>query len=200
MKLTKEQYLQFIDKEEIPPCSPGNLHTECLFYPFRDYLTNRGMWAIIDQVWTKQLADWIGTRQCLEVMAGAGWLAKALRNAGTKIIATDDYSWDKTIHRKIKRVFPVECMDALAAVKFYQNAEVLLISWPPYNEEEIHRVCQEWGTDRPIIYIGEPDGGCNAPPIFFKHFIEIANFPLFHFPRHAGLHDDVFIGYYTITK
>ena len=47
------------------------------------------MWSLVDSVWTRDLADWIDQRICLEVMAGASWLAKALSAHGSSLVATD---------------------------------------------------------------------------------------------------------------
>lgn len=49
------------------------------YWQCRDECITLGMWAIVFHEWVKELAKWIGNRQCLEIMAGAGWLAKALK-------------------------------------------------------------------------------------------------------------------------
>ena len=74
----------------------------------REECCKRGMWAIVDKHWTKELAKWIGNRKCLEVMAGAGWLAKALDFYKVDIIATDDYLWKNGRHKEMKVVYTVE--------------------------------------------------------------------------------------------
>ncbi len=78
-----------------------------------------GMWAIIDKAWTKELAGHIGNRHVLEVMAGAGWLASALRGHGVEVTATDDSSW-RDQHMFVTgdgTVSAVVTLDALEAVK-----------------------------------------------------------------------------------
>ena len=156
-----------------------------------------GMWAIVDLDWTKNLAEWIGEKPVLEVMAGAGWLAKALTAHGTDIQATDDFRWIST-HRclqelGIRSVHPVEEADAVKAAG-ESTAEVLIISWPPYEDDTATKVCDAWGSERPIIYIGESRGACNADGEFFDFFrsenIGIEN------PRFMGMHDRVSIGYW----
>jgi len=162
----------------------------------RDVCTSRGMWAIIDQQWTKQLARWIKQRRCLEIMAGAGWLARALHEQGVQIRATDDYSWDHGPHTQMQRVFGVERCDAVAAVEQAHDADVLIVSWPPYEDDTITRVCAAWGPLRPIVYVGEGEGGCNAPDSFWAGFEEDPVSPTIPLPTWPGLHDRVTIGYW----
>ncbi|MBS4199128.1 hypothetical protein KHA93_05595 [Bacillus sp. FJAT-49732] len=49
------------------------------------------MFANVTVDWVHHLAKWIGTRKCLEVMAGYGYLARLLNYFGVDIIATDNY-------------------------------------------------------------------------------------------------------------
>lgn len=133
------------------------------------YCHQRGMWAIVDLTWTRKLADWIGNRKALEVMAGAGWLAKALRIHGVDIVATDNYSWDCDYHPRMVRVTEVLKMDGEEAVNTYKEADVLIMSWPPQTMDA-YRIAEAWGTKRPIVYIGEERGGCTAEDTFHRHF------------------------------
>ncbi len=159
-----------------------------------------GMWAIIDKAWTKELAGHIGNRHVLEVMAGAGWLASALRGHGVEVTATDDSSW-RDQHMFVTgdgTVSAVVTLDALEAVKTTPQAEVLVVSWPPYKDNLVVKVCDEWGCDRPIIFIGEGRGGCTACPEFFDNF-ECEMLPV-DMPRHQGIHDRVYVGHWTRLK
>jgi len=138
------------------------------------------------------LASWIGGRAVLEIMSGPGWLAKALHESGVQIGATDNGSWNAR-HSLASILFPVMQMDCTEAVRTIA-ADVLLVSWPPYGNDAICHAAELWGKDRPIIYIGEGCGGCNAPDEFFSRFsYERSDIPLFSWP---GLHDDIYIGYY----
>lgn len=152
-----------------------------------------GMWSLVDSEWTGELAEWIGERKCLEVMSGAGWLAKALSEHGVRIIATDfDVSgrWGRR-----SAVHTVEALDAITAVSVYPDAEVLLVSWPPYNNPVIEQVAEKWGAKRPIVYVGEACGGCTATEIFCKHFRVIEKLKI---PRWPGIHDEVMAGHYLL--
>lgn len=163
-------------------------------------LNQFGMWAIVDLTWTKELANFLGDRRVLEVMAGVGWLAKALKEHGIDVVATDDASWQDchTLAQGGQTVTEVGKLDALDAVKANPQAEVLVVSWPAYKDRAIVDVCDEWGCERPIIYIGESSGGCTACAEFFDHF-EAESLGI-SMPRHAGLYDSVSVGYWHRRK
>jgi hypothetical protein len=203
MTMDIKAFLDCIQQGIIPDSSPdgltsgGRSYQKLLdagfpYWQAREICIKFGMWAIVDKIWTKDLAEWIGQRKVLEVMAGAGWLAKALADCGVKIMATDDYSWDKDTHKEIKRVYPIQNLHALEAITIIE-ADILLCSWPPYEDDTILQAARLWGPERPIIYIGEWNG-CNTVPEFFDHFQTIAcQFPMVSWD---GIHDHVFIGYY----
>ncbi|KKN81105.1 hypothetical protein LCGC14_0323240 [marine sediment metagenome] len=153
----------------------------------RDLATLRfGMWALVDMQWTSRLADWIGRRTVLEIMAGNGWLCKALGLHGVRCIATDNREQDWPT----PPVFPVRKVPAVKAVKRYR-ADVLIVSWPPYECDAIVEACR-WHGPRPLVYIGEGDGGCNAPASFWEHFdgdiLEVG------LPQWQHIHDWVWVG------
>ena len=199
--ITLLEFATCLKAGEIPPGPPegsspqGRDWGSAASSRFRSDITARGMWAIVDRVWTKALADWIGERTCLEIMAGAGWLAKALSDYGIDIIATDNGEWDER-HSKIVFVHKIERLNGLESVKKYKDRDILIASWPPYEDLAICHICKEWGSEKPIIYIGEESEGCTATDKFFEHFQQIENQP--HIPLMAwgGLHDTVIIGHY----
>lgn len=87
-------------------------------------------------------------------------------------------------------------LDAVSAVKQYADADILLVSWPPLEDETINSVCVEWGTKRPIVYIGEGEGGCNAPESFWQRFWVWRDAPEIELMSWEGIHDHVHIGYW----
>lgn len=209
--LTKEygtilpsRYLKLVREQKIPPRAPhGCTPFGWDFLPFdmsmeeyhtKDKLRKLGMFAVVDQYWTKQLADWIGSRKCLEIMSGWGWLAKALSEYGTNIVATDDHSWHD--YYNIERVHPVEKLDARVAATEYTDCEVLLCSWP-YMDDDFAMACKAWGPERPIVYIGEGYGGCTASDAFFEGFKELEPQPVeIGILAWSGIHDHVQIGHW----
>lgn len=72
----------------------------------------------------KTLVD--GRAPCVEIAAGDGTLSRFLREAGVDVVATDDFSWQKT-RREITDVVD---QDAVAALRARQP-RVVLCSWPP---------------------------------------------------------------------
>jgi hypothetical protein len=198
-----EIFLEYIDQCEIPPYPPetyrfnyqdkvGFSLLECgLNYEAKLIANNQGMWAIVDLAWTKKLADWIDGRKVLEVMAGRGWLAKALNHYDVDIVATDNKSWHEG-----QTLFDIERKDAVAAARESDGFDIMIMSWPPYAEPLATETCKAWGTDRPIVYIGENEGGCCADDDFFDHFSRIKGQPGIYVPQWYGLHDWLEIGYW----
>jgi uncharacterized UPF0146 family protein len=195
-----QKFVEALERNEIPVQAPDFGDAEILIDEdferaimlARLYAQRkRSMWAIVDASWTRELAEWMDGRRCLEVMAGAGWISKALRSHGVDIVATDldaAGKWGKRC--TVDEVMPI---DALAAVKNYSDAEILLVSWPPYKNQIIERVVKEWGMERPIVYIGEPLGGCTATEIFCRN---LRVFKRIKIPCWPGLQDEVAIGRY----
>lgn len=198
--LSIEKFVEYLDQGQIPPTSPeGTSLGGFGYYPGdfekglvgRREATERGMWAIVDLYWTAMLATRLEGKKVLEIMAGAGWLAKALSLHGVQITSTDSGDWDSR-HSKMRRVYKVQKMEGIDAVREYRNHDVLLISWPPYGDTEICRICEEWV--KPIIYIGEGHGGCNAPDEFWDNFnCQEVDVPMMSWD---GIHDGVYAGMY----
>lgn len=157
-----------------------------------EYIKTSGF-ALLAQNWIKPLAKWIGDRPCLEVMAGTGMLAYALKKNGVNIIATDNYSWENkfdSIHRKVIR------MDAIEAVKRYgEKVKFIICSWP-YMDNTAYQILMTMRQVNPkcrMIYIGESWGGCTADDAFFDA-VEECNVTGFEeavskYRRWEGIHD-----------
>jgi len=201
-------FLRYVDSLEIPLYPPDDSFKDIPsaatnsfknHWDARKKCNNKGMWPIVDRRWTKKLSNWIGNKKCLEIMAGGGWISKALNNHGIDIIATDNFSWEKT-HKDMKLLCDVLKKDAAEAAAYYKDRDILVVSWPPFNQNDICDACNAWGVDRPIIYIGEGEGGCNAPEGFWEHFKELDNQPKIPLARWAGINDRVIIGYWTWEK
>lgn len=170
-------------------------------YQQRERWTIRGMFAFVCWDWVQPLSSWIGRRKVLEVMAGAGWLARALSEKNIDITATDDHSWIEKKGWPLQH--PVEQLDAVSAIEKYgAAADLLIISWP-YMEPAAFETVRKWNEVNPdglIIYIGEQEGGCNADQDFFEHFEEVSD-ESFHvvgnrYRTWEGLHDTIVLGKY----
>lgn len=202
-----EEYLGYIRKYEIPPRPPdytmfntpsnlGDHATEQI--SARNECNSYGLWTVIADTWVKQLADWM-EGNVLEIMAGAGWLAKGLENHGVKIWATDDGSWDAR-HSKMQPLTHIAKVGAYDAVVESPDADILLVSWPPYGKPDVVKACRAWSAQGPIVYIGEGHGGCNAPDEFFEHFMVNDDAPEIDIPQWWGLHDILLIGEWRKDK
>lgn len=141
----------------------------------RNEFTKMGMFGFVSWNWINPLAEWIGDRKCLEVMAGRGWLTRGLRDRGTSIRATDDFSWHK--EDKYKRwenlVTYVEELDAIESVEKYgKNVDILIMSWPYMDDTayEVIKTLYEVNPKAVVVYCGEGRGGCTASDKLFGHF------------------------------
>jgi hypothetical protein len=86
----------------------------------------RGIYCFYSDRLIARLAELIGDRECVEIAAGDGTLARFLRDAGVEIVATDDYSWQKT-RREITDVVEQDARTALRE----RRPAVVVCSWPP---------------------------------------------------------------------
>lgn len=99
----------------------------------------KGIFCFYSRQFVKRLAAIIGERHCLEIAAGDGTLTRFLRDSGTRVTATDDYSWE----HKIAYPESVIRMDARSALRYYPS-KVVLCSWPPAgNDFEREIFCSE---------------------------------------------------------
>ncbi|WP_306213729.1 methyltransferase domain-containing protein [Actinoplanes sp. RD1] len=86
----------------------------------------RGIWCFYSRPLIDRLAALVGDRSCLEIAAGDGTLSRFLADAGVRITATDDYSWNDSI------TFPESVLreDARTALRKHRP-QVVICSWPP---------------------------------------------------------------------
>lgn len=202
------RFVEDVEAGVVPDCFPSiswmdhDALSDCM--EGRRKCTRLGMWAIVDMSWTAKLAEFIGERKVLEIMAGAGWLAKALESHGVDIVATDSGTWAKVSSTGYSRhstqaggkaiypVLEVEAVDAIESVM----ADILIVSWPPLGDTRILKALDAWGEERPVIYIGEGFEGCCACDEFFKRFIE-GNSIHIKMPKWDCIHDYLSVGRWT---
>jgi hypothetical protein len=121
-----------------------------------------------------ELTEILQDKKVLEVFAGNGLLASRLAARGVDIMATSQFSGHDG--HEIGMFHDVIEMDATEAVlTLGANADILLMSWPTADEGAT-RAALAWGSDRPIVFIGEITqfdkgtlglGGC-ASDLFFQ--------------------------------
>lgn len=150
------------------------------------------MFGLVDLTWTKTLATELAGARVLEVMAGRGWLAKALSSHGIDIRATDGHVGYGV--KDVPPVFPVKVMDIMEAIKTYaSSSDVLICSWPPYDDPSFRLALRYWTKSKPIYVIGEGIGGCTADDKFWETFIE---HNWYHHPNQYSQYSRVFKGYW----
>ena len=149
----------------------------------KSFIKNMGF-VLISKDWIKDLSQWIGKRNCLELMSGLGALSYGLRMQGVSIIATDNYSWKETTNGEVSLLWNdnkmwthVENLGALEAVKKHGgNVDIIIMSWPPYDDEIAVKVLKRMRDINPsciMIYIGGGKRGCTANEEFFTIFKKI---------------------------
>lgn len=122
---------------------------------------------------TSLIAEKLKGKKCLEIMAGNGLFSYMLQESGLRVIATD-ISPDKNndyISMRDGNYCDVLGMDALAAIRKHgQNADILICSWPPHQEEQVIKAFEAFSKLNPkgmMLYVGEWKGGFNATDAFF---------------------------------
>lgn len=161
------------------------------------WIKKTGMYAYVCHKWVKPLARWIGSRRCLEIMAGAGYLTAALRECSVDIIATDNGSW-QALAQWSNVIHPIQ-MDAEPAIAtFADEIDIVIVSWPPMNGDLHEAISKHW-VNKPIIFIGELHG-CTADWDFSNNFNTI---PDDHFELVStqykpwfGIRDELLLGKY----
>lgn len=154
------------------------------------WLQSCGMYGKITKDTAEDLSEIIGDGTVLDPMAGNGWAAKALREAGVKTIASDDDSWN--ISKDIEK------LDAMESLKKYGNKiSHLLISWAPYGSDidvKLLREAREKFPHITIINVGEGEQGCTGSPEFWNEIEEIDPGKRVRYETTFGLHDHITFG------
>lgn len=172
-------------------------------YEYQKYM---GMYAFISWKWIIPFAEWINGRKVLEIMAGAGWLARALREKNVDMIATDNKRWQIASAINGHRwpvASKIEKMSANKAIAEYGKwCDIMIISWPWMDDSAYYaiRLLNQVNPNALIVYIGE-NGGCTASSKFFEHFENIHD-SLFEraanqYQSWRGIHDKLFLGKYS---
>ena len=162
-------YFRRLNRREIPETYPPEV---AMPSPFLDYYRSAYIqlmgYSLVCRSWVRPLAQFIGSQKVLEIMSGTGALAKARRDEGTDIIATDNFSWKATFAGQWTKV---EKRNALSAIRKYgKSVDFILMSWP-YLDDMALKSLERMRSINPncrLIYIGEPKGGCNANDSFFN--------------------------------
>lgn len=86
----------------------------------------RGIYCFYSRELVSEVARLVGTRECVELAAGDGTFSRFLRDAGVRITATDDQSWERRVSYP-PEVRKLEARRALAELA----PQAVVCSWPP---------------------------------------------------------------------
>lgn len=101
----------------------------------------------------KDLSNRLQGKKVLEVYAGNGFLANELRKHNVDITATTIFSGHDG-HADGIYTDIVEMSGMEAVTEYGDDADILLVSWPT-TTEDFYNISMAWGSEKPIVYIGE---------------------------------------------
>lgn len=151
------------------------------FMAVRDEIVKASGYAVLSLDWLCPLAQWIGGRQCLEVMGGCGSLSKSLSDLGVSIVCTDSYKWENRSPEWFSSPWTeVQQIDALSAIERYgRKSEIIVCSWP-YRDDSCYQALMAMrrvNPDATMLFIGElPDwsgSSATADPSFFRAAVQV---------------------------
>lgn len=191
---SQEKFYRTIRNGEIPEELPRTLSAQ---YRGSDYslqssmmhsaMQDCGYYGKFTKTVARSIAHNVGDGIVLDPMAGNGFAAKALREAGVKTIASDDNSW--------KISSEIENMDALDSLRKHgDKISHLLISWAPYGSDIDVKLLREVRANYPhvtVINIGEGYGGCTGSEEFWDEAEPIIEKYPVPYETTFGLHDHV---------
>ena len=144
----------------------------------RDSFIDIGMYGLVDMSHVRRFVDTqqLKGKHVLEIMAGNGYLTKAIRDCGVKIIGTDNGSWYRREYTMVNigKIIQMDCMQAIR--EHGPRADALICSWPycsgpagdAYTKAAL--LWDELFPDKPHYYYGECAHGVTATLEFFDLF------------------------------
>ncbi len=135
----------------------------------RDFFIGDFSYSIPNEKAIECMAKFIGKDKCLEVGAGLGlWAYLLIKDYNINMIVTDDNSTHyEQETRKLNKYCDIIDLNAENAVKKYKEANVLLMIWPPYDNDLAVSAVKKFKGNK-IIYVGEAKGGCTGTDDFFN--------------------------------
>jgi len=99
------------------------------------------------------------SKEIVEIGAGRGYWACLLSELGATVYAYDNASWLMQPWFDVRHGGPEK-------VELHPDAAVF-ICWPPYDDPMAFDVASRVRAGRPLIYVGEGQGGCNGDDAFW---------------------------------
>lgn len=161
----------------------------------KDYFQGNYGWSVPTEESINKLKQFIGDDIVLEIGSGYGLWAKLLQDIEIKVIPTTRVSKEDDFHvpRKDHSFTKVENLIHSDAIQKYPQANVLMMSWPPYSDPMAYEALTNFQGNK-IIYIGEGSGGCtgcdNFHELLYREWQEVEDIQI-DIPQWQGLHDRV---------
>ena len=135
----------------------------------RNIFTNALSWAVPTEECLDAISAFVQSDTIIEVGCGAGFWASLLSLKGVSIIPTDPFLSHGSNGEN--NFTAVEELSAEQAIEKYQDANVLMILWPSYNDDFAVNALRNF-TGNKIVFIGEGQGGCTADDDFYDELSE----------------------------
>ena len=128
-------------------------------------------YPLLSKDWIEDLAEWIGDRKVLEVMAGCGSLSYSLRKAGCNIKTTDNKSWNKMFFQEW---CDIEELEACEAIKKYGNdTDIVVMSWPLQDSTAYDVIDLGRKMNKNMVFVVIGDEECVGNELLFECVEEI---------------------------
>lgn len=155
----------------------------------REEYTQHVGWSLLTMETALQLANICYGRRVADLGCGTGYLTHVLRKLGVE----DVTAYDTTIH---PHPFIEDIQQADYTNVDLSQYDVILLSWPPYNEPQATLVATRIQPHQLLIYQGEGNGGCTGDDNFHRmlrsDFVNVTEFTVNLNARHltfTGLYD-----------
>lgn len=158
----------------------------------RDYFTQNYGWSVPSEDSIEKVKDFVGGDNIIEIGSGYGMWAKVMQDAGISITATDSFSnRGEYVPVRNKSFTDVEDLEAMEAIQKYSGYNVLMLSWPPYDDPMATNTLKSFSGNK-LIFVGEDCGGCTADDEFFKVLGAFwNNVDWVDIPKWWGIHDSL---------
>jgi len=166
----------------------------------RNRYTKNFAWVYITMELLDQIVKFVGKCKILEVAGGNGLLGSLLLSLGCHITITDLFTGGyiniSTSYKDKRRRFSpyIEEISGPNAVMKYQDANVLLLCWPP--QDNMAYNCLKLFRGNKVVFIGEYDGyevSLNGDASFFSLLKKEWNVEKIIITNWYGIHDELFL-------
>jgi len=160
------------------------------FYRRDAFVKNYG-WGTPTKEAIEKIKQFVRNDTILEIGSGSGLWAKLLKDEGLNIIATNK-PFEKKEDYKTKFT-DVQELNHLRAIQKYGYHNVLMISWPLYDDPMAYESLKDFQGNK-LIFIGEEQGGCTGCDNFFDLLNqEWKLYETINLPNWYGIYDSLLL-------